>query len=129
VHSKGLKFGIYSSPCEKTCGGYAGSLGHEAQDARLFASWGVDYLKYDLCSFHRHMEGKPEAGQTAIALVNTLNHSLSARLDFKALGLHGSVAARDLWQHRDLGSIGAQREFEVPSLGVVLLRLVKPTAH
>jgi len=44
VHGKGLKFGIYSSPGEKTCGGYTGSFGHEAQDARLFASWGVDYL-------------------------------------------------------------------------------------
>jgi alpha-galactosidase len=294
VHSKGLKFGIYSSPGEKTCGGYTGSFGHEAQDARLYASWGVDYLKYDLCSFDRHMEGKPLAQQTAmmkaayqlmrqqldatgrpivyalcsygwgrvwawgpevganlwrttddiqanyesmmfnanaqlglqryagpghwndadmleignkgldepetqrthmtlwamlaapliagndlsamsadtrdvltnkevlaidqdprgvpgnrvmqegpiqlwarpladgsmaVALINTLNHSLNATLDFQALGLHGSVAARDLWQHRELGTIDAQHEFEVPSLGVVLLKIAKPAAH
>jgi hypothetical protein len=51
VHSKGLKIGIYSSPGPKTCGGYVGSLGHEEQDAQLYASWGIDYLKYDLCSF------------------------------------------------------------------------------
>jgi alpha-galactosidase len=51
VHSKGLKIGIYSSPGPKTCGGYEGSLGHELQDAQLYASWGIDYLKYDLCSF------------------------------------------------------------------------------
>ena len=51
VHSKGLKLGIYSSPGPKTCAGYAGSLGHEEQDAQLYASWGIDYLKYDLCSF------------------------------------------------------------------------------
>jgi alpha-galactosidase len=51
VHSKGLKIGIYSSPGPKTCGGYAGSLGHEEQDAKLYAGWGIDYLKYDLCSF------------------------------------------------------------------------------
>ncbi|WP_263356229.1 glycoside hydrolase family 27 protein [Acidicapsa ligni] len=51
VHSKGLKIGIYSGPGTKTCGGYAGSLGHEQQDADLYASWGFDYLKYDLCSF------------------------------------------------------------------------------
>jgi alpha-galactosidase len=51
VHSKGLKIGIYSSPGSKTCGGFEGSLGHEEQDAQLFASWGIDYLKYDLCSF------------------------------------------------------------------------------
>lgn len=51
IHSKGLKFGIYSSPGPKTCGGYAGSLGHEAQDAKTYAAWGVDFLKYDLCSY------------------------------------------------------------------------------
>jgi alpha-galactosidase len=51
VHSKGLKIGIYSGPGSKTCGGYAASLGHEEQDAQMYADWGVDYLKYDLCSF------------------------------------------------------------------------------
>ncbi len=51
VHSKGLKFGIYSSPGPKTCAGFAGSLGHEEQDAATFAKWGVDWLKYDLCTF------------------------------------------------------------------------------
>jgi alpha-galactosidase len=51
VHSKGLKLGIYSSPGPKTCAGFEGSLGHEEQDAQLYASWGIDYLKYDLCSF------------------------------------------------------------------------------
>jgi alpha-galactosidase len=51
VHSKGLKIGIYSGPGTKTCGGFAGSLDHEQQDADLYASWGFDYLKYDLCSF------------------------------------------------------------------------------
>ena len=51
VHSKGLKIGIYSSPGPKPCAGFEGSLGHEEQDAQLYASWGIDYLKYDLCSF------------------------------------------------------------------------------
>jgi alpha-galactosidase len=50
VHSKGLKIGIYSSPGPKACGGFAGSYGHEDQDARLFASWRMDYLKYDWCT-------------------------------------------------------------------------------
>jgi alpha-galactosidase len=53
VHSKGLKLGIYSGPGTKTCAGYAASLDHESQDAQLYASWGIDYLKYDLCSFRR----------------------------------------------------------------------------
>lgn len=49
VHSKGLKFGIYSDAGIKTCAGYPGSAGHEFQDARTYASWGVDFLKYDWC--------------------------------------------------------------------------------
>ncbi|WP_374117358.1 carbohydrate-binding protein [Streptomyces sp. RKAG293] len=53
VHAKGLKFGLYTSAGTKTCngtGGFPGGLGHEQQDADLFASWGVDYLKYDNCN-------------------------------------------------------------------------------
>lgn len=50
VHSKGLKIGIYSSPGPKTCAGYEGSYQHEEQDARTYAAWGFDYLKYDWCS-------------------------------------------------------------------------------
>ncbi len=51
VHARGLRFGLYSSPGPKTCGGYTGSYGHEAQDAGTYAKWGVDYLKYDWCSY------------------------------------------------------------------------------
>jgi alpha-galactosidase len=51
IHARGLKFGIYSSPGTMTCARFAASYGHEQQDADLYASWGVDYLKYDLCSF------------------------------------------------------------------------------
>lgn len=57
IHRRGLKFGMYEVPTEKTCAqrggaypGATGSAGHERQDARRFASWGVDYLKYDWCS-------------------------------------------------------------------------------
>jgi len=51
VHALGLKLGIYSSPGPKTCGGYLGSWEHEMQDARTWAGWGIDYLKYDWCSY------------------------------------------------------------------------------
>jgi alpha-galactosidase len=50
VHSLGLKFGIYSDAGSKTCAGRPGGLGHEYQDAVMYASWGVDYLKYDWCN-------------------------------------------------------------------------------
>jgi alpha-galactosidase len=49
LHAQGFKFGIYGCAGTKTCGGYPGGRGHEFQDARLYASWGVDYLKYDWC--------------------------------------------------------------------------------
>ena len=51
IHAKGLKFGIYSAAGVRTCAGYPGSYGHEYEDAALFASWDVDYLKYDKCHF------------------------------------------------------------------------------
>lgn len=50
VHSKGLKIGIYSDAGSETCGGRPGSQGHEYQDAITYASWGIDYLKYDWCN-------------------------------------------------------------------------------
>ncbi len=49
VHAQGLLFGLYSDAGWKTCGGRPGSRGHEFQDAQTYASWGVDYLKYDWC--------------------------------------------------------------------------------
>jgi alpha-galactosidase len=51
VHAQGLKLGIYSSPGTKTCGGYEGSYEHEQLDAQTYAEWGVDFLKYDWCSY------------------------------------------------------------------------------
>jgi alpha-galactosidase len=53
VHKRGLKLGIYSSPGPKTCGGYEGTYSHEEQDAKTYAAWGIDYLKYDWCSAGR----------------------------------------------------------------------------
>ncbi len=53
IHAKGLKAGTYTSPGPLTCGGYTGSWQHEEQDARTFAGWGFDLLKYDLCSYRK----------------------------------------------------------------------------
>lgn len=67
VHSKGLKFGLYNCAGTKTCAGYPGSRGHEYQDARLYAGWGVDYLKYDWCN-----TGKLHAGEAYITMRDAL---------------------------------------------------------
>jgi alpha-galactosidase len=53
IHSKGLKMGIYSSPGPLTCAGYTASYQYESQDAEQYARWGIDYLKYDWCSYDR----------------------------------------------------------------------------
>jgi alpha-galactosidase len=60
VHGLGLKIGIYSSPGPWTCGGCAGSYGHEKQDAETYAKWGFDYLKYDWCSYGGAVNGLPD---------------------------------------------------------------------
>jgi alpha-galactosidase len=71
VHSKGLKLGIYSSPGPVTCAGYLGSYGHEDQDAKTYAAWGIDYLKYDFCS-----AGKIYGSQDSQALYLKMGEAL-----------------------------------------------------
>ncbi|MBN2279105.1 MAG: glycoside hydrolase family 27 protein [Candidatus Marinimicrobia bacterium] len=56
VHSKGLKLGIYSDAAEYTCAGAVGSIRYEEMDARTFAEWGMDYLKYDYCGAPEHRD-------------------------------------------------------------------------
>jgi alpha-galactosidase len=57
IHAKGLKAGTYISPGPSTCAGYVGSYGHEELDARTFAEWGFDFLKYDWCSYSEKAGG------------------------------------------------------------------------
>ncbi len=69
VHSKGLKFGLYSDAGIKTCQGRPGSRGYEFQDARQYTVWGVDYLKYDWCH---------HGDQSAIASYSLMRDALQA---------------------------------------------------
>ena len=78
VHARGLKLGIYATPGSHTCAnlsgtypGHLGSLGHEEQDARTFAAWGVDYLKYDWC-------GADKDGLTEIPAFTQMSAALRA---------------------------------------------------
>jgi alpha-galactosidase len=71
VHGKGLKLGIYSGPGRLTCAGYTASYGHEDQDAKTWAQWGIDYLKYDWCSatgVYTKDEHVPAYGKMGMAL-------------------------------------------------------------
>jgi len=83
VHARGLKLGIYSSPGRLTCAGNEGSMGHEQEDAKAFAKWGVDYLKYDICSYRKVIEqdahGDPElARQMMFAVFDKMHSALQA---------------------------------------------------
>jgi len=83
VHARGLKLGIYSSPGAVTCAGNEGSMGHEERDARTFATWGVDYLKYDICSYRKILDrdahGDPEVAQRMMfAVFERMNSALRA---------------------------------------------------
>jgi alpha-galactosidase len=96
VHSKGLKIGIYSSPGPKTCANYAGSLGHEEQDAKLYAEWGIDYLKYDLCSFIPEVMEKQAPHDKAAQM--RLMEAAYAKMD-KALKATGRPIVYSLCQY------------------------------
>ena len=70
IHGRGLKFGMYSCAGNLTCAGYPGSFEHEFVDADTFASWGVDYLKYDYCYHSKIIPGKYLYRRMGIALEN-----------------------------------------------------------
>jgi alpha-galactosidase len=98
-----LKIGIYSSPGRLTCAVYEGSYGHEAQDARTFAAWGIDYLKYDWCSasavYHRD-EHEAAYQQMALALRTAgrpIVYSL-CQYGWFNVGEWGAAAGGNLWR-------------------------------
>lgn len=106
VHSKGLKLGIYTSPGPKTCAGYEGSYNHEAQDARTYAAWGVDYLKYDWCSaslVYGPDEMKPAYEKMALALRATGRPIVFSLCEYGWLdvGSWGAQVGGNLWRTTD----------------------------
>jgi alpha-galactosidase len=114
VHARGLKLGIYSSPGPKTCAGYEGSLGHEQDDANTYAAWGIDYLKYDLCSYTKHLgnsEGHYDPEKTRdgmIAAYKLMNDALQragrpivlsmCQYGWEAVWRWGAEAGGNLWR-------------------------------
>ena len=84
LHTRGLKFGIYSSPGPKACAGTIGSYEYEDIDAATYASWGVDFLKYDWCSYE-HIEVIRRAELLAKALPDKSNELLTLAAEYKDL--------------------------------------------
>jgi alpha-galactosidase len=103
VHSKGLKLGIYSSPGPLTCAGYVASYNHEEQDARIWAAWGIDYLKYDWCSASAVYERAEMASayrKMALALRATRRPIVYSLCQYGLLdvGEWGAAAGGNLWR-------------------------------
>ncbi|MEI9969029.1 MAG: glycoside hydrolase family 27 protein [Terracidiphilus sp.] len=111
VHSKGLKLGVYSSPGPKTCAGYAASLDHETRDAQLYVSWGVDYLKYDLCSYREAVMSVQSPNDKAAQM--RLMVAAYAKMDkaLKATGRPIVYLAVPVWLGRGVG-VGPKRRRE-----------------
>lgn len=108
IHRRGLKAGLYSSPGEFTCAGFHASYGHEAMDARTFAEWGFDFLKYDWCSY-----GSVAASTNAAEGVPTFAASLERQVRTYPYKLMGDLLKK---QNRDivynLCQYGADRVWE-----------------
>ena len=73
IHDKGLKMGIYSSPGPLTCGGCIGSFQHENKDAQKYGDWGIDYLKYDWCSYNGDRNNINDLMKPYFVMRNALN--------------------------------------------------------
>lgn len=137
VHSKGLKLGIYSDAAQLTCGGWTASLGFEEQDARTFASWGIDYLKYDYCN-------APEDSATARQRYRTMADALQKSGRNIALGVcewgqrhaeewceevggqlwRTSYDVRDMW--KDIVHQGGMGILDIVNVTAPLAKYVRP---
>ena len=103
VHSKGLKLGIYSGPGRLTCASYTASYGHEEQDAKTYAQWGIDYLKYDWCSASavytkdEHVPAYFKMGQALRASGRPIVYSL-CQYGWLDVGEWGAKVGGNLWR-------------------------------
>lgn len=109
IHGKGLKFGMYSCAGTKTCAGYPGSYGHEAEDAKQFAQWDVDYLKYDFCYFPVCADAKNAYLTMAMALRSSGKDILFAACNWEKYDPSGWMRSRGAHTYRSTGDI-----FDVP---------------
>lgn len=105
VHSKGLKFGMYSCAGNLTCAGYPGSYEHEFVDAQTFASWGVDFLKYDYCYHSPIIPGKYLYRRMGLALENCGRDILFSACSWGADETHEWIKETGAGMWRSTGDI------------------------
>lgn len=105
IHSKGLKFGMYSCAGIMTCAGHPSSYGHEFDDAKMFAEWGVDYLKYDFCYFPKSANTKNAYLTMAMALRSTGRDILFAACNWGQEDPSGWMRSHGAHSYRSTGDI------------------------
>ncbi len=105
VHSKGLKFGMYSCAGTITCAGYPGSYDHEFVDAATFAEWGVDFLKYDYCFRDQTVSGDILYRRMGLALANCGRDILFSACNWGADNAHDWIKTTGAHMWRSTGDI------------------------
>lgn len=135
VHNKGLKLGIYSDAAPLTCAGYTASLYFEEQDAKTFAAWGIDYLKYDYCNAPPDVEtAKKRYTKIAEALSNSGRNIMLGICEWggRQPWLWGTSVGGSLWRIsgdiRDKWS-SANDALDVPKGGVGIIDALNVNAE
>lgn len=105
VHSRGLKFGMYSCAGVMTCAGYPSSYDHEFTDAKTFAEWGVDYLKYDYCNFPENADCKNRYQTMSMALKASGREILFSACNWGKEDCWNWMRARGAHMYRSTGDI------------------------
>lgn len=105
VHSKGLKFGMYSCVGNMTCAGYPSSFGYEFLDAQTLAEWGVDYLKYDFCFKPKSVQGHLLYKRMGAALANCGRDILFSACSWGAEETHNWIKTTGAHMWRSTGDI------------------------
>lgn len=120
IHARGLKAGLYTSPGPLTCARFEGSYQHEEQDARTFAEWGFDFLKYDLCSYRTiDNRGTVEADRKPYELMGSILGKLNRDLVFNLcqygrseVWKWGGEVGGNCW--RTTGDLGLEKSSRLP---------------
>ena len=105
IHAKGLKFGMYSCAGTRTCAGYPSSFDHEFADAKLFASFGVDFLKYDFCNKPLHADGRNLYHRMSLALKGSGREILFSACNWGSDNVEEWIRATGAHMYRSTGDI------------------------
>jgi len=135
IHAKGLKAGLYTSPGPLTCGRFEGSYQHEEQDARTFADWGFDFLKYDLCSYRTiDTSNTVEGDRKPYELMGSILDKLSRDMVFNLcqygrseVWKWGAGVGGNCW--RTTGDLGLEKATNLPGFYSIGFRNAVPSEY